>query len=564
MSNRTRCAAFVLLVLWTAACPLTASAQTTGPSGWKTEAVGTNAVMTPPGLAPGEFFQITVFPRTSQSGAVITDFLDGFADRDAAALGKLVGAQEPAAAKNHAAAAVSRNFTTASGAARAALYVAISADGENVRVVRQVSSASAEVMKRYQPQMSAIVKYLAAHEKTDAVASGRGLQAEKLPMTPDGMTPGGKIVPGIYAGNAVYSNDGKIGDRFRLYLYASGEFSLCNDKGVEVEFGADDYKYDPITGLLSVGRTFEMNNDRFDPDENFCLYGRGADGKPYLHASSYRGYGWRTTILHYAGPLDRPSPKQLEAQKAAADAEARRYKFVTAPGKGVQTAQIARVLHNQISNLDNGPDKNEVYLLLKDGTIHDGLPVPPDELDAPLSRRWEPEKWGHWRRQGAQYLASWPDQPNHFEPLKGEIVLPAKTGERLAGRFATGSTSGSTLLGGSWSIWGVKFSPGARFQKDSRGGSSSGTMGQTMNDFSVDTVSDDDGSTTSFSTPSTVGFAKRKKTGGHRGGTYSLSGYTLTLHYDDGRTARLPFFFTSARRDGLYFEGSQMTLNMDK
>ncbi len=557
--------AAILPVLAVSAAALSPAALAeAGPSGWKTVAVGKNVVMTPPDLQPGEFYQIVVFPRTSQGGAAITDFLDAFARKDVAGRGKVQGQPEPASAKSHTVASATRVFVTPQGASRVALYVAVSLDGENVRVVGIVSSGG-DLLTRYRAQEAAVSKYVVSKEKADAVASGRGLSVEKLPPTPTGMKPGGKIVPGIYAGNAVTDNDGKIRDRLRLYLYASGEYLLCNSAGEKVRFGDGDYSYDPITGKMSVGRTFSLNNNRFEPDEEFCLYGHGADGKPYIHASDYRGYGSVVTILRYVGPTDRPSPRQQEASKAAADAEARRYKYVTAPGKGVPASQIAAIVHNQTLKTGAGVSStDDVYLLLRDGTVHDGLPVPPDTMDISLSRRREPQKWGHWRKSGSKYLVSWPDSANHFAPLAGETARPAPPGQHLSGRFGTGETSGSSVFGGSYRLWGVTFTPAGRFLKDSRGGASSGSLGQTMNGTSVDTTYDDDGSYTSAITPSTVVGAGNKKPAGHRGGTYSLSGYVLTLHYDDGRVARLPFFFTSPKHDQIYFEGANLAFDNGK
>ncbi len=208
--------------------------------------------------------------------------------------------------------------------------------------------------------------------------------------------------------------------------------------------------------------------------------------------------------------------------------------------------------------------EDETYLLLKDGTLKDGLPVAPDEMDASLSRRREPVKWGRWRKQRTQVLAAWPDRPNHYEALVGTMAIAGKPGERLSGRYAAGSTTGSSLMGGSYRIWGVTFTPDGRFKKDNRGGSSSGTFGQTMNDFSVDTAYNDEGSVTSFSTPSTVGYARRKTKGSNRAGTYTISGYTLVLHYDNGRVARLPFFFASEKRKQLFFDGDMLSLDDPK
>ena len=549
--------AFVLLLLPAGLRPAPAQAPAQTAAGWTTEVAGKNVTMTPTDLAAGEFYRITIYPRESLGGAPITEYVDGFADREVAALGTPLGKAEPAKARDHSAAVAARGFVAARGQAReAAIFTALSVDGGTVRVVGVIGTFS--ILQRYQAQALAVTKEMRRQEEAAAKEGGRGLKTEALPPTPPGMTPGGKLVPGIYAGNAVRSDNGEIATRFRLYLYASGECRVCNEKGEEYRFGPDTYSYDSITGKLDVSQTVDIYNSVLGSDDAFSLYGRDADGKPYLYARSNRGFEYVTATLRYAGPPDRPSPKQAEAAKAAAEAEAARYKYVTAPGKGVQPAQVAGIVHSQ--TLRPGPgasSKNECYLLLKDGTVHDGLPVPPDELDVPLSRRREPEKWGRWRRQGAKVVAAWPDQPTRFVPLPGVMATPAKAGEQLAGRFGTGESSGFSPFGGSYRLWGVTFTPGGRFAKDKRGGSSSGSLGETMNGFSVDSTYDDNGSVTSFSSPGAVGYAARKK-GSSRAGTYTISGYTMTLRYDSGKVERIPFFFAYGKRDQIYFEGATL------
>ena len=561
----TRTQVFWTLALLAAVLSSPPGAGAQAPAGWTTQTVGKQTVYTPPDLKDGELYRVIVFPRTAMGGAVITDFLDVFSAKEIAALGKTSGDMDPATAKSHNVASLVRVFTSKQGQPRLLYNTALSVDTETVRIVSVVTNQNTAAFKRYAPSLAAFTTALIAQEKADARTSGRGLSLEKTAEAPDGMTPGGKLVPGIYAGSGVYSDDGKIGNRYRVYLYPWGEASVCDEGGREYRFGHDEYHYDPVTGKLQIGITFTFNNNRTDPEREFCLYGRGADGKPYIHARSDRGYGYLTVILRYAGPTDRPSPDQQAAAKAAAEAEARRYKYVTAPGKGVQPAQIAGVFHHyDVQTTSDGvKTEDETYLLLRDGTVHDGLPVAPDEMDVSVSRRREPGKWGRWRRQGTQILAAWPDRPNHFEALAGTMATPGKPGERLSGRYAAGSTTGSALMGGSYRIWGVTFTPDGRFVKDNQGGSSSGTFGQTMNDFSVDTAYDDNGSIASFSAPGTVGYAKTKKKGSNRGGTYSISGYTLTLRYDSGRVARLPFFFESEGRKQLFFDGDTLGLSRD-
>ena len=549
------------LLLLTAGAPRMAPAQT-APPGWQSAAVGGRAVFTPPDLGPSEFYQVTVYPPAPLAGMPLTGFVDGVAARETAVLGKESAVPIPAKANNPSAATATHTFTTPQGRTRVAVFTALSLDGENARVVGIVLS-DIGVLRRYLPQQTAMIADVLRQEK--ATQTPRAMTPRAMTprgMTP-GMTPGGKVVPGIYAGNAVYSNDGKIANQFRVYLYDGGECQVCNARGEELRFGADAYSYDPVTGRMDIGNTLDLNNSVLGPDDGFCLYGRDADGKPCLYARSDRGYAYLTTALHYVGPTDRPSPKQREAAKAAAEAEAKRYKYVLAPGKGVQPAQIAGVFHLYKFRYNLSPI-DESYLLLKDGTVHDGLPVPPDELDVSLSRRREPEKWGKWRRQGAAIEAAWPDQSNHFAPLQGEMAALATIGERLSGRYGTGETIGSMVTGGSYRLWGVTFTPDGRFLKDGRGGTSSGSLGTTMNGVSADTVYDDEGSATVISAPAVGGGVTRKKPGGHRAGAYSVSGYTLTLHYDDGRVARLPFFFETAKRDQIYFEGATLGLDAGK
>jgi len=544
-------------LLMTAGVPHAARAQ----AGWRTEVVGKKVVLTPPDLAAGEFYQVTVYPRVPLAGSPITDFLDAVAGRRVAALGRPTGGAKPAQTAGRTGATASRTFVTPQGAARGAIFIALAMDGENARIIEVVSSSDA--LPRYQAQADAITREMIKQEKAAALASGRGLKAEKLPTPPQGMTPGGKIVPGIYAGNSLYGDE--IQESLRLYLYASGEYQLCNGKGEEVEFGSGDYHYDPVTGKMTIGNTFSLSNNDSDPNDETCLYGRAVDGKPFLYARTDEGFHYMTRVLRYAGPPDRPSPRQAAAAKAAQEAEAARYKCVTAPGRGVPDAKVAGIIHNVTVNPGMGFSVTEdLFLLLKDGAVHRGLRVPPDQLDVPLSRRTEPQTWGRWRRQGPQILVAWPDAPGRFVPLKGEPAIPARPGERLSGRFGAGESSGGMGFGGSYRLWGVTFTSAGRFLKDGRGGSSSGSLGATMNGFSADTMYDDEGASTSVVSPGAVVAAGTRKPGGHRGGTYSLSGYVLTLRYDDGRVVRLPFFFESATRDLIFFEGASMNLGDGK
>ncbi len=539
--------------------PLPAPAQSA--PGWKTEVAGKNVVLTPTDLAAGEECRITIYAREPLNGALITDYLDTFADRTVAALGgRMQGKQPPAQAHDRSNAGTSRQFTTVSGRLMSAVFFTISPDHDNARAISFVCTADPAVMGRYQPQMLAVNKEMLKQEYDAAVKSGRGVVTETLPETPPDLTPGGPIMPGIYAGNIVQASDHSIYARIRLYLYADGEFRLCRADGTEVSLGTGDSGYDPITGRLHIKTYFKMQN--FRDGGAYCLYGRGVDGKPLLMARETQTFGEWTTVLHYAGPPDRPSPKQQEAKKAADDAEAKRYKFVTAPGKGVPNSQIAAVLfHTDMvmigSNFSAFP---KTYLALKDGTIHDGLEVPADTLDVSLSRRGEPEKWGRWRRQGEDYYAAWPDKPGQYQNLNAYAITPARPGEKLTGSYLKGISGGDIATGG-WEIfWGVVFRPDGHFLKSHSSSESTGYLALQNSGVVSGGDSDDNGSSTYSISPQVTATSQTKRKSPARSGTYSLSGYTMTLHYDDGRIEREPFYFLSPKHDFICFEGGTMTL----
>lgn len=235
-----------------------------------------------------------------------------------------------------------------------------------------------------------------------------------------------------------------------------------------------------------------------------------------------------------------------------------------APGRGVKDAQIAAIaLDSRVSGTSEVNEK--VYLLLKDGTIHADLPVPPDQFDAALSRQHEPNKWGRWRKVGGGYEVSWAGKP--FEQLPCDIMLPAPRGIRLSGRYSTGRSSGMIGMGGSYSLWGVTFTPDGRFSKDRSGGASGANIyGADGSTFSTNMTYDDNGSSVVLGGPDVVGGVSQKNRNpkADREGAYFISGYTLTLRYDNGLVARWPFFFVDAQHKTLWFEDATLAYSTDQ
>ena len=307
--------------------------------------------------------------------------------------------------------------------------------------------------------------------------------------------------------------------------------------------------------------------------------GVSPDGSQIIHVSRTLASGQQGLLERYQGasqalaeamaqrafgaPTAPEAPSDSDAEQArkaaaeeAAKAERERYKWVTAPGKGVRLDQIAQVLHHsqmQLNVMGGTSISTEEFLLLKDGTVHRGLPVPPDELDVAASRRNEPGSWGKWRRKGEDFEVSW--QGGAFEELSGERVEPGATQARLSGRFSAGRGGGGAGLS-SYAFWGVTFSQDGRFSKDSSGGTSLSQPGL-PNAPITSTTYDNEGSTTIATGPGVAVVSSRKNNpNAEREGTYSINGYTLTLRYDSERVERLPFFFYGDKRQGVWFEDS--------
>jgi hypothetical protein len=530
-----------------------ATAAQTAPAGWTSKTASGILTLTPGDVPTGQTFEVAIYPRRPMDSGGVDGFLKAFKDPQAPG----VLSCTPEVKANSANVASMTATYKIDGKPTIAIYFAISIDQSQVRTMRLLTDGPT-LIKQYQPAVSQIISDLTATEKKAAENDGRGTAIEKLPTAPPGMTPGGKIVQGIYAGTQLYGNE--IRARYRLYLYENGEFQLCDDKGEPVRFGDGEVTYDPRTGKLEVGITFDLNNDRSDPEDDKCLYGKDQNGKPMVYGRSDHGFSYVTTVLRYAGPVDKPSPHALEEAKRREEEERNSYKFVTKPGQGLSLTQLAGLYHHgDVKTAGDGGTSydEEVFVVLKDGTVYSGLPCPRDMWDVPTSKRREPEKWGKWHagKTGA-LLVAWPSAPNSFTPLKAYKVLPGNAGERLEGKYGAGSTTGSliSISGSSYSLRYVTFTKDGRFETESRGGFSSGLTVQTMSGTSINTYHDDEGSVSSADTPGAfVASSSKKKNAPSRSGTYHIEGYSIVLRYDDGRVIKQPFFLEGADRKSVWF-----------
>jgi hypothetical protein len=174
---------------------------------------------------------------------------------------------------------------------------------------------------KHRAGVQAILSGLVAADKKAAIGVDRGINIARLPTEyPKWLKPGGALQPGIYVGNETYGDE--LRAKLRLYLFPSGEYQLYRGDGTLLsDHPTVNYKYNPRTGLLDMdwGTLHHLSNDKFDPDDDMCLVGKDAQGKPVVYARSDRGFHYSTTILRYVGPTDKPSPADEKAAKAAAD-----------------------------------------------------------------------------------------------------------------------------------------------------------------------------------------------------------------------------------------------------
>lgn len=521
-----------------AATLVTLSAPQTVPAGWRSE-TGAKGILTvrPADLKTGEVFALTFYPEAPLKGASPDAWLTSAIGQDSLP----VGARDQKIVAKAERTAVAQALGKVNGQDVGLVYTASVVGEDRVRWVRLAVSGQNGLYARYRAETEAMVR---------AFTSGAKASTPAIAGKP---TLGGPIQEGIYLGNQTYG--GKHRAKYRLYLYANGEYRLRDiEDGKEDQDG--EYEYDPKTGYLTISSLYWLNTRKNDPDDALCVFGRDGNGKTLVYANNDRGISRAITTLVYAGKVDRPSPKAEEAEKARKAEEAARYKFVVAPGKGLSNDRIEAVVHN-LENISDGmggmKQQNTVAILLKDGTAYNGFPAPPDMWDVPTSRAKESPKWGKWKRSGAGYQVAWKGQG--FAALPGVKVTPSPKGTRLNGRWGTGESS-INLMNSSYRLWGIKFSSDGQFIKDNRGGSGTSQFMQTGTGTAIHSTYDDKGSYTSATGGNfVVGTGKKAGPDAHRKGTYSIEGYTLVLRYYNGKVARMPFFMKSNKYRDMYFEG---------
>ncbi len=536
------------------------------PAGWTRTQSGAVETFTPVDLAPGETFTIAVHPAASTQGRPLNAWLDAWAvDKVPGTVsGKLVS--QPG--NNGQSATGQVTFRDARGSSLVAMFIAVSLNGDRVRAMRIVATPNAALFARQRSAMSRFVELLATEEATAYVATqppraGGGYVAQQSSVArsalasagvPAGSRAGGPFRHGTYDFELPLPAINQV-RRYRISFYDNGEWR----KDEESREDTDTFTYDPATGAVNISVTLNLYNSTYD-DADFCRFYVAPDGRAFIYAEDEYGLGTRRITGRYVGPNTRPSPSAEKAAKAAAEAEADRFKWVTAPGRGVAPGQIVSVLHKleQEYTIGGLQLRETTYLLLSDGSAYEDLRCPPDQLDVLMSRKREPLNWGRWRRAGNKYELQFPEEDGRpgawAAPSLTSVVRPGAKGERLQGRYQSGSSFQIPGGAGSVQFRGVSFTRDGRFETDFYS-ITGGSTGYGADTITATAVADDEGSVSSVSGPNFGGGSttKSNRAKADRAGRYEIDGYTLLLTFDNGRVERLPFFFADDGKREIWF-----------
>ena len=436
------------------------------------------------------------------------------------------------------------------------IFTAVPAGVGNMRLIQLLSEEDPALLRDHMDTVKRLISaYYAEGDSAETSAAATAQAAEKPAVKPAATTQGGPkpvtsnskesdaLLAGLKRDNMTIGGALTYGDydcavqmdkgmKYTLSLYDNGQYRITGDGSSDGE-----YQYSP-SGYINV------NDDVFLYNHT-STFGHGVrelafyftdHDKPGLYGQNIANN--IIVVCAYSGAAKGPSP----AQEAVDRAEAARFKWVTAPGQGVQDKDIETLLfHGEAEYF--GTDITFVeaqYLLLKDGWAYDNLQVPPADLDVAASRRHEPEHWRRWRKQGDNYQY---EKDGQWQAYDATPVRPGKAGETLAGTY-TYSTSSGTLYTGSH----VSFSY-LTFGKDGSFSRSRYSSSASSNYIDSSTFANSEGVVSGVydgfqdSGTVTVGSTGTGGKGEERPGHYKIDGYTIELTGPDGKTERKLFFF---------------------
>lgn len=560
------------------ACCSIVAAAIAPPAGWTRTQDGAVETFQPGDLANNEVFSIAVHPASRTAGRPLSAWLDAWAADKVPGVASGKVASSPGNDGTSATGQVM--FRDAQGRSLIAMFVAVSMDRDRVRAMRIVATPDAALFARQKPAIGQFVARLATDEAAGyksataaaeppdthvATQSANAAKAAARAGVPRGSRTGGPFRFGTYEFEFPLPAINQV-RRYRISFYENGEYR-------KVEGSSEDngkFTYDPATGALNVSVLLNLYNSSYD-EADFCRLYIAPDGNPWIYAEDEYGVGTHRITGRYAGANERRNPKEEDAAKSAARAEANRFKWVTAPGQGVAMEQISGILHQleQVYEIGGLQLHEYTYLLLRDGSVYRNLRCPPDQLDAAASRRNEPRQWGHWRKSGSRYELQFPNADGSFgawsAPAMTSLVRPGARGERLQGHYRNASSYQIPGGAGAVTYLGISFAADGRFETDffSMVGGSTGYGEQTITTGAVAT---DEGAVSSVSGPNFGGGTRRKsdRSRSERTGRYTIDGYSLLLQFDDGKVERLPFFFAYSGKNDIWFRGAVYSIPKNK
>lgn len=254
-------------------------------------------------------------------------------------------------------------------------------------------------------------------------------------------------------------------------------------------------------------------------------------------------------------PSVQPQSKASAAEKPEPEDEDAPFKWITKPGKGVQSGEIEGLYLAYMPKF-NGLTllyeyHEQLALLLKDGTAYLGLRVPPEDLDVKASRKNEPDQWTKWKSSGQKLLLL--DAKNQrWQELKSRKVVAAISGEKLNGDFEYLENNSNVYYGGSIFEEHFLFSSRGTFEISASSEFGAMNSGAQVMGYAQQSRDGESGAVTT-----SAGISFNTETQGPdpgRYGTYRLNGYTLELHLQNGKVQRKLFFFTSSKKDEIFIE----------
>ncbi|PAT34104.1 hypothetical protein [Vandammella animalimorsus] len=517
----------LLLLAWLAGCAWPGLAAWDLPAGWSRQAQQQGVVSySPAGLGERIFMVVALDPLPMQ-GQTPQQWTQAMAEQLSQGYGKIAARE---ALQHKAPLWSTTHRIDAQGRALVATYTALPLDDGRARLVFLVSEQSETLLAQHGQQGAQVLAAALAEGQPSSQGGAASLAAppaspvepasptkpERTPehtrersyagLAADGATIGGAFTFGQYRCQV---ENGRHPYEVTLELYPNKELRSSMSR-----LKTGRFSYHPDKGTVNIDEKIHLLNFEYRGQvQMVSVYFKDRQGRAYIRGEDL-DEGEGTTCRH-VGPSASPSP----SEEAAAQAEERRFKWVTPPGQGVQPGQIEAILHSaEFVNDSLGMRLEEEHLLLlKDGWAYAGLRVPPADLDVRASRANEPGKWRRWRKQRGQYQL---EKVDTWEDAPGTPARPARADQRLHGAYTASSYHGNIYTSG------YAFKDTLYFKRDGTLGSSSsmrgGTTAMNSGTFSANVASD---------------------RSDERPVQYRLDGYTLERRYPDGQSTRSLFFF---------------------